>query len=293
MTATPFNRAVQAIVAGDEAQIRALLTAYPDLVNQRAPVEHQATLLHYVAANGVELQVSPPNAPEVARILLEAGSEVDATAPLGGDQRFTTPLCMTVTSIHPHLSGVQANLVDVFIDYEAKVNGIEDEDGPLGCALLFGYTQAAERLVLRGARVENIIYAAGLGRTDVVRRMMKSDTGVQNITRRTDDRAGRFSFPVPRDADAVEVAMIVAAMHNRLATLRVLLDSGIDVNAAPFCGQTALHFAAHLGNERVLEELLARGADASRVETQFGKTPAEWARETKALKIAERLEQVQ
>src|SRR5262245_11532586 len=229
MTTSLFDQAVRAIITGDESALKTLLAAQPDLIRQRSTSSHQATLLHYVGANGVEgeLQVSPGNAPAITRILLEAGAEVDATAPLYDDLRFNTTMCMTVTSVHPWFAGVQADIVDALVDYGSKVDGIEDEGGPLGCALLFGYTKAAERLVLRGARVDNIIYAAGMGRTDVVRRMLATGTGADNITRRADDKAGRFSFPVPRDADAREVAMMVATIHDRFTTVLAFLDAGL------------------------------------------------------------------
>ena len=152
-TATPFSQAVEAIATGDEPGLRALLQAHPGLIHERAPFAHQATLLHYVAANGVEVQRSPGNAPAIARILLEAGAEADAVAPIYGI--FDTTLCFTVSSVHPCLAGVQASLVDVLADHGAKIDGVVDDGAPLGCALLFGYTEAAERLVLRGARVDN------------------------------------------------------------------------------------------------------------------------------------------
>ena len=52
------------------------------LARARSARVHHATLLHYVAANGVEdfRQQSPPNAVTGARRLLEAGAEVDALA---------------------------------------------------------------------------------------------------------------------------------------------------------------------------------------------------------------------
>ena len=87
-----------------------------------------------------------------------------------------------------------------------------------------------------------------------------------------------------------EVALIVAAMHGRLATVRALLDSGVDVNATPYCRQAALHYAAYMGRAGVVEELLARGADASLADTQTHQTPAEWAREVGNSGIADRLE---
>jgi hypothetical protein len=293
MTTDLYSRAVQAIITGDEDALGAILRAHPELIRERASAPHQATLLHYVAANGVEneLQISPENAPAIARLLLEAGAEVDAVALPGDDPRFTTPLCMTVTSVVPWKAGVQATLVDVLVDHDARVDGIADEGGPLGCALLFGYTRAAERLVLRGARVENVVFAAGLGRTDVVRRMLATRTGTQQLARRADDRAGPFSFPVPRDSDAFELALIVAAMHDRLTTVRALLDGGMGVDARPFCGMTALHFAAHLGCTAVVDELLARGADTSLVDSREMKTPARWATDGGFPDIAKRLEE--
>lgn len=286
-----FYQAVKSIISGDESALRSLLAKHPDLIRQRSRANHRATLLHYVAANGVEgeLQLSPGNAPAITRLLLETGAEVDAVAPFGGDPRFTTTMCMTVTSFNPFRAGVQECIVDVLVDFESKVDGIAKEGGPLGCALMFGYTKAAERLVLRGARVDNIIYAAGLGRTDVVRRMLTTGEGVDRITRRPDEKAGRFCFPVPRDADAREVALIVAALHNRLWTVQALLDAGVKVNATPFCGQSALHYAAYFGNAEVIEELVARGADTSLIETQFNRTPAEWALETGNVHITEKL----
>lgn len=288
MTTTLFSQAVQAIVTGDEPALVSLLQANPGLIHERAPYAHQATLLHYTGANGVEVQQSPRNAPAIARILLETGAEVDAMASIYGTR--DTTLCLTVTSVHPYLAGVQARLVDVLVDHGSKVDGVDDDGSPLGCALLFGYTEAAERLALRGARVDNLVYAAGLGRTEVARHMLATATGTDRIVRRTDGRAGRFSFPVARDADAREVALIVAAMHGRLTTVRMLLDQGVAVNATPYCRQSALHYAAYMGRTEIVEELLARGADTSLIDTQMNQTPAQWARELGHSDMADRLE---
>ncbi len=284
-----FLQAVEAITSGDESSLRTQLGAYPGLVRARAPFRHRATLLHYVAANGVEVQRSPANAPAIASILLEAGAETDAVAPVYGSA--DTTLCLLVTSVHPYLAGVQATLVDVLVDHGAAVDGIAGDGAPLGCALLFGYTKAAERLATRGAHVENLIYAAGLGQTEMLQDMLAGGRGIDGILRRTDDRAGRFSFPIARAADARQVALIVAAMHGRLPALHALLDAGVDVNATPYCRQSALHYAAYMGRNEVVDELLARGADRSLVDQQMHQTPAQWARELGRSSLAERLEQ--
>jgi hypothetical protein len=56
--------------------------------------------VHYVAANGHEgfHQRTPTNAVEIARLLLEAGAEVDALADMHGHRRTT--MQMLVSSVH-------------------------------------------------------------------------------------------------------------------------------------------------------------------------------------------------
>jgi hypothetical protein len=69
-----FERAVDAMVAGDAGTLRRLLAEDPELVRARStrvnffdPPVNRSTLLHYVAANGVESyrQKSPKNAVEM------------------------------------------------------------------------------------------------------------------------------------------------------------------------------------------------------------------------------------
>ena len=124
-TVAPFSQAVEAIATGDEHRLRALLQTHPGLIHDRASFAHRATLLHYVAANGVEVQRSPANSATIARILLEAGAEADAVAPIYG--RSDTTLCLTITSVHPYLAGVQASLVEVLADHGARIDGVADD----------------------------------------------------------------------------------------------------------------------------------------------------------------------
>src|SRR5438874_2707389 len=56
-----FESAVEAVINGDVASLESLLRANPELVRARStrkchfyPPVHRATLLHYIAANGVE-----------------------------------------------------------------------------------------------------------------------------------------------------------------------------------------------------------------------------------------------
>jgi ankyrin repeat protein len=54
---------------------------------------------------------------------------------------------------------------------------------------------------------------------------------------------------------------MLAAINDRTAVLRVLLDRGADVNARTRAGWTALTYAAWRGHAEAVRLLLARGAD--------------------------------
>src|SRR5687767_12463266 len=101
-----FEQAADAIVTGDVATLSSLLRTDPSLVRARSAREHGATLLHYVSANGVEnfRQKTPANIVDVARLLLDAGAEVDAECDVYGGG--ATTLGLTVTSAHPRAMGV-------------------------------------------------------------------------------------------------------------------------------------------------------------------------------------------
>src|SRR5262249_21414538 len=77
-----FEAAVEAVISGDAATVRSMLRENPELARARSARRHHATLLHYVAVNGVEgsRQKTLANAVEIAKILLDAGAEPDALA---------------------------------------------------------------------------------------------------------------------------------------------------------------------------------------------------------------------
>ena len=190
---------------------------------------HHATLLHYVAANGVEdfRQLTPPNAVEIARRLLDAGAAVDALADTYGGGSDQTTMNLLVSSAHP--GPLRAQLVDVLIDHGAAVDGLEGDGSPLMTALGFGYLAAAETLVRRGARIDNVAAAAALGRLDEVRGFAPTDQ-----------------------------ALIWAAKFGRTAVVEFLLDHGADITASEEL--MPLHWAAGFGHMDTIEALLARGA---------------------------------
>jgi hypothetical protein len=109
----PFELAVDAVVLGRVDELNRLLADAPDLVSRRSAYGHRATLLHYTAANGVEIrrQVVPANAAEIAALLLDAGADPAATLHAYGG----TPdaLAMLKSSAHPRAAGVAADIEEV------------------------------------------------------------------------------------------------------------------------------------------------------------------------------------
>ena len=275
--APAFARAVKAIVTGDVAALRAELGADPSLITARSVSAHHATVLHYVAANGIEdeLQRPVPNADEIATILLAAGAEVDAPCD-AYDGRCRTTMNLLVSSDHPALAGVSAKLVDVLCAAGAAVDGPEDDGSPLATALLFGHPECVRALLARGARTDNVVFAAAAGRPEWVRAYLDRDG---TVTERPCP-----AFPLSPDrATASEQALVFASMCGQVDVVRLLLDQGTRIDANPpgsHWTATALHTAAGQGNRSVVELLLERGANPTIRDPRYDSTPLGWAEHT-------------
>jgi ankyrin repeat protein len=252
---TRFESAVEAVIGGDLATLESLLKNNPELVRARSPREHRATLLHYVAANGVEdyRQKSPKNAVAIAEMLLRAGAEVDALADMYGRQ--CTTLSLLVSSTPPAEAGVQVALAEALLDFGADI------EGTLMAALAFGFGPVAEALVRRGARVDNIAAAAGLGRLANVRERL----------------------PVS-DSESRHRALALAAQHGHVEVVRLLLDAGENPNRYNPAGNhphsTPLHQAVAAGHPAVVRLLVERGAKLDMEDTLYHGTPLGWAKHT-------------
>ena len=160
-----FESAARAVVDGELEMLERMLLANPNLVTARSP-NHGATLLHYVGANGPvedDMQRSPANAVAIAETLIQRGADVDAV--IDGEPA-STPLVSLVTSEFPAEAGVQRELVELFLNCGASVNGLNDDGYPLAAALLFGYPDAIDALIAGGARIDNLVAAAALGKMD-------------------------------------------------------------------------------------------------------------------------------
>lgn len=250
-----FERAADAVVAGDAATLARLLRGDPSLVRARSTREHRSTLLHYVSANGVEdfRQKTPKNILEIAAMLLDAGLDVNAesTAYGGG----STVLGLAATSIHPAVAGVQIALLELLLARGAKLDA-----GDVVSCLRNGRGPAAVYLANRGVRLD-LEGAAGVGRLEVVKRFFDSRGRLDKATRQ--QMADGFAW---------------ACGFGRTDVIEFLLRRGMDVGAKlKHHGQTGLHSAAGGGHVDTVTLLLRHHAPLDAKDDSFGGTAIGWA----------------
>ncbi len=252
-----FESAADAVIAGDVTTLKRLLRENPELIRQRSTRYHQATLLHYVAANGVEdfRQKTPKNAVEVTKILLDAGAEVDAENREYGPG---TTLGQVATSVHPARAGVQIALLELLLKAGASPNGLLGGWNPLIAALHNGRGDAAKFLAERGARLD-LEGAAGVGQLEAVKTFFTADGGLKP----------------PATKSQMEDGFLWACEYGCFGVVEFLLQKGIDVATKRGC--TGLHWASYGGHVNIVKLLLERKAPIDVKDEPFNGTPLGWA----------------
>jgi ankyrin repeat protein len=231
-----FERAADAVAFGDLDTLRRMLDEEPALVHARSPRPHRATLLHYCAANGTEhpRQRTPPNAPQVAELLLQRGADPNATCRLYDGAATTMGLMLS--SAHPNAAGVDGELVRVLARYGATL-----ETHDLMGAIEYGMPRAVSALVEAGTPIDNLFVAAGVDRLDVIGQLLS-----QGVDVNTRFREGGYST-------ALHAAASMG--HERAASL--LLERGADPTAINKWGATPAS-AARFFDRPDMAELIER-----------------------------------
>jgi ankyrin repeat protein len=171
---------------------------------------------------------------------------------------------------------------------------------PLEEALYWNNQNVVRLLLERGAKMQNLRIAAGLGRTDLIESYFNADgmlkpeagkidwpfgslgaiaasnhpeKGKQSLT----DRVNAWSQD---QQGIVNNAFIYACMHGHIDAATLLLNRGAEINVIPggfdYAG-TGLHYAALNGHRAMVEWLLAHGAARNVKDTKVGSTAAGWA----------------
>ena len=175
-----------------------------------------------------------PNGPQIARILLAAGGDPNARDPEPGAE----------TPLHWAASSDDSDVARVLIDGGADINMPNGSIGtPLDNAIGYGCWNVARLLVERGARVDNLWTAAGLGMVDRLRELIEG-------------------LPAPTPDQVCQAFWHACGAGQRRAA-EFLLHQGADLNWQPeYAHGTALDAAQGRGTQRenVIGWLRERGA---------------------------------
>src|SRR5262249_15113927 len=137
-----FHPAIEAIKSGDIEKLKTLVAADPSLATSRSSTSHP-TLLQCLVLQGNDL----PNNVEMANVLIDAGADVNQPLVAAG-------------SINNHV------VAELLLDRGAAIDG-NGGWSPLEEALYWNSQDVIVLLLERGAKVQNLRTAAGLGRTDL------------------------------------------------------------------------------------------------------------------------------
>jgi ankyrin repeat protein len=256
-----FEHAVDAIIAGDTATLEKLLRQHPALIRAHSTRRHQATLLHYISANGIEgyRQKTPQNIVQIAELLLHAGAAVNAVADVYGG---STTITLVATSLHPERAGVQPALLQLLLDHGATIDPPNSAPGStVNSCLANGRIRAAEFLATHGSPLD-LEGAAGLGRLDVVKTFFDDSGAPPSNATITETKKER--------------AFLWSCEYGRNNVVDFLLQRGVDIQTQVNTGQTALHWAVIGGHEDTITLLISRGAHLGAKNT-YGATPLDQA----------------
>jgi hypothetical protein len=261
----PLAEALEAIRVGDAERLQALLAEHPELV--RTPVGAGGSLLGQVAqpdAFGEDLGIELGVDRRCVELLVEAGSELDVPLNLAA--------CFN-----------RVELVELLLDAGADPRAIEIWGvTPLETALYHGATEAADVLAAREIVPYALWTVAGSGRLDLVEDFFDAQGHLRPEAGAHRPNPADVGGPprVPPSSDPAEIlgeALIYASHNDRPDVVRRLLERGVDANARPLWNATSLHFAVGRGHRRIVELLVAHGADPTIRDEHLRVTPLELA----------------
>lgn len=251
--------ALHALLAGDAAGLRTALDADLEIVNA---VWKGNTLLEWATQPPQDIE------PACIDILVEAGASLDRALGLAA--------CWNL-----------ADLCSRLIAAGADPTSLCDQDSPitpLESAAMHGSTEAADALIEHGLHRPALWSAAATGQLDLVAEWVSSDGALLKPAgdyRPIWAHVGRPEAPPPTD-DPEEIlgeALTFAALNDRIDIVDYLLAAGVPIDAAPYRGITALHFAVQHAKRGTVEHLIAHGASLNATDDEWNATPARWATE--------------
>src|SRR5262249_53353430 len=266
-----FHPAMAAIKLDDLERFRDLIREDATLATERSTTSHP-TLLQCLVLSGKNLV----NKQQMARLLVDAGAELNG--PLGA--------CSSCDNVE---------VAELLLDSGAGVDGTGGWS-PLEEALYWNNRGMIDLLLRRGASVQNLRIAAGLGRTDLIESFFNSDGSLkpeagtinwpwgdlQVIAESNFDPAGkeslasRFASWTNDRQSIVNNAFVYACIGGHIPAAELFLNKGAQIKTIPggfdYAG-TGLHYPAHNRHRAGGGFLLPHRADTHIKEGKISATP--------------------
>jgi hypothetical protein len=261
----PMGEAIEAIRRGDPDRLRQLLEAHPELANAQAVRDE--SLLGAIAQPdvfGSHLRAELGVDPRCVQVLIDAGADVDVPLQLAA--------CFD-----------RVELVRLLLAARARAESRETWGiTAFETAIYHGAREAADALA-EGAPIQPPAFwvYAGLGRVDLLEASLDEHGRIREEARRDRPNLSDVGWnpdapPPDDDATLLAEALTHAARNGRYQAVEWLLDHGADIDAGPFQGLTPLHMAVLSADRRMVELLLARGADPTCRDRIHNGVPAGW-----------------
>jgi ankyrin repeat protein len=314
---SPLRELLRAAAEGDTSTARLLLQTHPSLVNAKGPHPYwggepqplqvaaewgrlEVTIMLLDAGADIESVDSaygkwtplhcalnaghgPAEYDEVAKLLIERGAIVDiwAAARMGDVARVDAMLRDNPDLLHgrgpsdgtPLHFARSVEMAQLLLARGAAPQA-RDCYGhtPLQRAAASGRpANAVARHLMDATGDCGIALACAVGHIDRVRTLLDTDPNIVQTSVQSDELRVGHGLP---DGDSL---LHVAASCGHREVAELLMERGVNVNAASNKGQTPLHFAAGHGYVDVAKTLLEHGADINAREHEHGGTPLDWA----------------